>query len=119
MPLKTSREQKARTHRFLLSPEALSSCKVSIGGKGLAGMGSSGEGRRKSKQISDPSNIAVVKTDCFSPLENIGVTSSWAGLPSHATTVQWNQWYGLSLLGKYQSRSVHTERHHVHEQSFL
>ena len=70
MPLKTSREQKARTHRFLLSPEALSSCKVSTGGKGLAGMGSSGEGRRESKQISDPSNIAVVKIDCFSPLEN-------------------------------------------------
>ena len=59
MPLQTSKEQKVKTYRFLLSPDALSSCSIKIGGKGLAGSGSAGGGRRESKQASAPFRSVV------------------------------------------------------------
>lgn len=81
MPLHTSKEQKAKIYWFLLSPDALSNCNISIGGRGRAGSGSSRGGRRESKQVPAPFRSACVKVDWFPSIEN-NVRDKFLGGPS-------------------------------------
>ena len=57
--LATSRDQKQKTKRFLLSPVALSICTLRIGGKDVAGSGCANGGGRDDSQISAPRKRAL------------------------------------------------------------